>query len=274
MEYIQAIVLGIVQGLTEFIPISSSAHLVVVRELFGWDNPGVFFDAILHLGTALAVIFAFWRTWWELILSVGDMFRTRKIFDTFEKKMVWFLIIGTIPALLIGYFLEDFFEQFFTSLFWVGIFLIITGVIFHLVEFVRRNNMNKTLKKMKWWQAGLIGLVQALALFPGVSRSGITMMTGMSLGFKRSSAARFSFMLSLPVILLAGSYGIYEFATETVSGTSEFGIISVIIGFIVSAVIGFLAINAFIRFVKRNSLTVFASYMLLLGVILLVVNFI
>lgn len=273
MEYIQAIVLGIVQGLTEFIPISSSAHLVVVRELFGWDNPGVFFDAILHLGTALAVVFAFWRTWWELILAVGDMFRTRKLFDTLEKKMVWFLIIGTIPALLIGYFLEDFFEQFFSSLLWVGIFLVITGIIFHIVEFVRRGGLNYSLKKLKWWQAALIGLAQALALFPGVSRSGMTMITGMSLGYTRSNAARFSFMLSLPVIFLAGGYGIYEFTTQAATGSNEFGTIPLIIGFVVSAVVGFLAIRAFLRFVRRNSLTVFASYMLLLGVILLVVTY-
>lgn len=270
MDYIQAIVLGAVQGLTEFIPVSSSAHLVLTREIFGWGSPGLFFDAILHLGTATAVIFAFWRTWWELLIAVGDMFRTRRFTDTAEKRLVGFLVLGTLPALVIGFLFKDVVEGFFQNIFWIGIFLIISGTAFHAVEFFRRNALSLKLKDLSWWRSLLIGAAQAVALLPGISRSGATIVTAMALKHTRQSAARFSFLLSLPVTLAAGSLGVFDYVRLTEAHTAPVAILPVLLGFAVSAVVGFLAIRGLLRFLKTHSLAVFASYLILIGLIVVV----
>ncbi|MFC1617647.1 undecaprenyl-diphosphatase UppP [Patescibacteria group bacterium] len=276
MPIFEAIILGLIQGLTEFIPISSSGHLVLVRELFGWEDTGIAFDTVLHLGTLLAVIIYFWSTWKSLLFTLGRLI-ARKETKPENKFLLLALIIGTLPALAIGYFFNESIDQLFRDISWVAIFLIATGVLFVIAERARRwfkkreeQYGQKKFKDLGIGRALFIGCMQAVALLPGVSRSGLTIAGGIFSGLTREAAARFAFMLSVPIILAAGILGLIEMAGN--GGIAEIGLASVIIGFIVAAASGYLAIKFMLRFLRQRKLYIFSIYLMILGVTLLVLG--
>ncbi len=256
MDLIQAIVLGIVQGLGEFLPISSSAHLVLVPWLMGWPYAGLTFDVALHVGTLFAIVVFFWRDW-ALLLSDG---LRRK--NTSEGRMFWYLVLATVPGAVAGYLLEDQAETVFRNPLLIGIMLIIMGLILHLAD--SRSPSVKRLPDMGLKESIIIGISQALAILPGVSRSGITMTAGRLVGLTRETSARFSFLLATPIITGAGLKKLTEITPADLN-------ISFVTGVLVSAVVGFLAIKFLLHYLTRFSYALFVWYRLVLGSLVIIV---
>lgn len=250
MTLFEAIVLGIIQGLGEFLPISSSAHLVLVPWVFGWEYAGLTFDVALHLGTLFSVIAFFWKDWLSLINSA----LTKK--DTREAKLFWYLVLATIPGALIGYLLEEQAETVFRAPLLIGIMLIVMGIILYLVD--RYCSSKKEIDKVTFSDSLLIGLSQALAIIPGVSRSGITMTAGRALGLNRASAARFSFLLSTPIIIGAGLFKLKDLALTDLNVIFLTGVVS-------SALVGFLAIGFLLKYLAQRNFAIFAIYRIIVG---------
>ncbi|CFX83830.1 Undecaprenyl-diphosphatase UppP [Syntrophomonas zehnderi OL-4] len=259
MSLLEAVVLGLVQGLGEFLPISSSAHLVLVPWIFNWNDPGLTFDIALHIGTLFAVIIYFWRDWLKLI-SAG-----LKGVSTQDGRLFWYLVIASIPGAIIGFLLEDIAETVFRAPLLIAIMLILMGIF--LVWADRRGRKEIDLEGINLKTSFLIGLSQALAIIPGVSRSGITMTTGLLLGMTREDTARFSFLLSTPIILGAGLIKTPQILANPAMINANF-----IIGMLVAAVVGLLSIGFLLRYVQTKDFRPFAWYRFALGalVILLV----
>ena len=256
LEFIEAVFLGIVQGLTEFLPVSSSGHLLLGQYFLGLDQArfGLSFDVALHLGTLVAVVVFFWRDLVRMALAFLRSFRHRDFSDP-DQRLAYLVLASTVPAALIGYFLEDLFETAVRSP-WVVVFnLVLVGVLFIVGEAVGRRTRQAS--KMSFWEALGIGLAQAAALVPGVSRSGATITLGLFLGLRREEAARFSFLMSAPIIAGAGTLQLGEVISK---GMSAYDILLFGIGFVSSAIVGYLAIRFFIRFVVNHSLRAFAYY--------------
>lgn len=256
LELLQAIILGIVQGLTEFLPVSSSGHLLLGQYFLGLDQDrfGLSFDVALHLGTLVAVVAFFWRDLLRMAFAFFRSFSDRDMSDP-DQRLAYLVIASTVPAALIGYFLEDFFETAVRSP-WVVVFnLALVGVLFIVAEAVGRRSREAS--KMSFWQALGIGVAQAAALVPGVSRSGATITLGLFYGLRREEAARFSFLMSVPIIAGAGGLQLGEVVAE---GLSAWDSLLFVVGFACSAVVGYLAIRFFIRFVADHSLRAFAYY--------------
>ncbi len=245
MDFFTAALLGIVQGLTEFLPISSSAHLVIVQELLpNFSQPGILFDVALHGGTLLAVLIYYRRTVWELL--------------TFKNPhLMRLLIVGTIPAGLAGYFLNDLFESMFASLFWVGITLMISGVMNWLVD--SRQGIGHRAQGTGWLQALVIGVFQAIAIIPGISRSSATIFSGTMLGIDKKQAADFSFLLSIPAILGAVVLQLTKHGAA-VSDPAPY-----VVGFILSGVVGYFSIGWLLTLLAQNKYKYFAVYCLIVG---------
>ncbi len=256
LEFIEAVFLGIVQGLTEFLPVSSSGHLLLGQYFLGLDQErfGLSFDVALHLGTLLAVVSYFWRDLLRMAFAFFRSLRTRSIAEP-DAKLAYLVLASTVPAALIGFFLEDFFETAVRSP-WVVVFnLVLVGILFIVGEAVGRRTRDSS--KLTFWEAVGIGLAQAAALVPGVSRSGATITLGLFLGLKREEAARFSFLMSVPIIAGAGSLQLLDVVEE---GMSAYDTLLFAVGFVCSAVVGYLAIRFFIRFIANHSLRAFAYY--------------
>jgi undecaprenyl-diphosphatase len=262
MTTFQALVLGILQGLSEFLPISSSAHLTLAPWLFNWPDPGLSFDVALHTGTLVAVLAYFRVEWWKLIKAAGSLVTTFKA-DTVEKKRVMYLILATIPGAIGGLLLEKPAETAFRSPALIAIMLIVMGIILWIVDRVRR--ADRPLAEMKWTDALLFGLAQVLALMPGVSRSGGTITAGRALAFDRESAAKFSFLMSMPIIAGAALMKVPHVLRETGFTTP------LVVGVVASAVSGWLAISIVMHYVTRHSYGVFAAYRVALGLLVLAV---
>lgn len=265
MLIINSIILAIIQGITEFLPISSSGHLVVLHQLLDFsaiDN--LTFDVALHLGTALALIIFFRKQILKYLIAFGSMFRYFNIAKD-EQKTVLNLIIATIPAALAGYFLESYIEQYLRNILIVAIALIIGGFLFFIVEKLSQKKLDY--ESLAIPEALAIGLAQTLALIPGVSRSGITIITGMSVKLNRAQAAQFSFLLSIPIVLGAGLKKIFDIKWQLVSGQELY---LLLIGFVVSFAVGYFVIKYFLRFVQKKSLNVFGVYRILLGLIIVI----
>jgi len=256
----QALVLGLIQGLTEFLPISSSAHLALAPWFFGWQDPGLAFDVALHFGTLLAVLWFFRKEWAQLIAAVISIVQKRRV-ETVEEKRVIFLILATIPGAIGGLLLEEKAETVFRAQALTATALIMMGVILWAAD--RFSRMTRDLTTMRWLDAVLIGIAQVVALVPGVSRSGSTITTGRVLGFNRESAAVFSFLMSMPItaaaIVLKGPEVLRE------SGISA----PLIIGVLSAALSSWLAIAVLLRYVARHSYGIFALYRVVLGVVVL-----
>ena len=243
----QSLILGIVQGLTEFLPISSSAHLILIPRLFGWEDQGLSFDVALHLGTLVAVLAYFWRDILEILTSK-------------DRKTLFFLIVATIPGAIAGFLLEHKAETVFRSPQLIAWTLILMGAALGLADWLGKED--KTMADLTFKIALIIGLSQSLALIPGVSRSGITIMTALFLGLKRREAARFSFLLSAPIIAGAGILKL-----KTILHSPDH--LSLGIGFLAAALSGFLAIWAIMKYVQTRRYTPFVIYRWILGLFVL-----
>ncbi len=264
MTIFQAILLGIVQGLTEFLPISSSGHLVILPFFLNWDLPEkemFIFDVLVQLGTLVAVIFYFRK---ELVAIIADFFKqlfAGTPFATHEARMGWLLIIATVPAGLAGLFLDDLVEGMFSSPLFTGIALLVTALLMTLAEKISLK-LGDT-RDITLVTALIMGLMQALALFPGISRSGATISGGMARHLKREAAGKFSFLMSIPIMLAAGGLSTYKMVTEVPDLLSFLPIMAV--GFITAMVVGYIAIRWLLRFLANHSLVYFSVYCALLG---------
>lgn len=255
MTVFQAIVLGIVQGLSEFLPISSSAHLALTPWLFGWPSPGLSFDVALHLGTLIALVWFFWQEWMNLGAAFFNILRKRRVETESERRLLW-VLVATLPGGLAGYLLQDYAKTIFRSPLLIGVNLIVMGVILWAVD--RQARQHRALAEMGWRDAVAIGLAQMFAIVPGVSRSGSTITAGRALAFSREAAAVFSFLMSFPIILAAV---VFEGRHAVADGISA----PLVAGVIASAGSGWLAISVLLKFISRNSYGVFAAYRLAFG---------
>ncbi len=258
MNTFDAIILGIIQGLAEFLPISSSGHLIIARDLFGWQgSTDLAFDAVLQLATVLALIFYFHKDIFHLIKSLLRMIMG-KIVEKKDKIMAWAIIIGTIPAIIVGILLEKYMETTFRSAFLVCIILIIGSGVMFLAEKFATKNKPLTVKK------GIaVGFFQCLALIPGFSRSGATISGGLLLGLTREEAARFSFLLSIPIIFGSGLKKLIEIIHSGVFATNS---INLFFGSLTAFVVGIFAIEFLMKFLKKYSLNIFIYYRVILAV--------
>jgi undecaprenyl-diphosphatase len=262
MTVFQSIILGILQGLTEFIPVSSTAHLLIGQKILGITaNDAMFsFLVLVQLGTLLSLIIYFWKDLWSLIKAFFS-----KPFSSQQNRLAWYIIIATIPALIFGYLLKSVVETLFkTPLLEAAIRLLITAIVLALAEWL--GSLNRTLERMTWLDAVIVGLAQVLAVFPGASRSGTTISAGMLRGFNRPSAARFAFLMSIPVMLAAGGYQSLDLLKMT--GFGSF-LLPLLIGFGTAALIGWLAIKWLLGYLNRHSLFTFSVYCAVLGLICL-----
>lgn len=272
MTIIQAIILGIIQGITEFLPVSSSAHLVIAPFLFGWKIPEeqIFpFDVLVQIGTLLAVIVYFRRDLWEIIQAVLVGIKNRKPFGEPRARLGWYIALATIPAALFGLLVKDLVEQAFGSPRATAFFLLGTAVILIVAE--RVGQRTRSLEHLTWLDALWIGFAQALSVFPGISRSGSTIAGGMLRNLERPAAARFSFLIMVPVMLAAGLLSLIDLAA--VPDLSSF-LPVIAAGFIVSAVIGYMAIHWLLGFLGRRPLYVFSIYCAALAALTLLVSYV
>jgi undecaprenyl-diphosphatase len=260
MTVFQALVLGVLQGLAEFLPISSSAHLALTPWLLGWPEPGLAFDTSLHLGTLVAVLWYFQEEWRRLVASGWEIVRTRQV-TTGSQWRVVFLVVATIPAGLAGLLLEDLAETAFRAPVITAIALILLGVLLWAVD--RWAAHDRPLDTMGWRDALVFGLAQVAALVPGVSRSGATMTMGRALRFSREGAAVFSFLMSMPITLAAVAVKLPDAIRE------RDVVLPLVVGVIASGASGWLAISVLLKFVARHSFGVFAVYRIVLGVFVL-----
>lgn len=267
MDILQAIVLGILQGLGEFLPISSTAHLVLVPWFFGWQDPGLSFDVALHLGTLVAVIAFFWRDWLDVLkLAFQNKLQVHQVSQVHQEKyplnMLWLLIIASVPGAVFGFLLDSKAESAFRSPLLIAGTLSVVGLVLFLVD--RYAVHKKELNVITMKDAIVIGLSQAIAIIPGVSRSGATMTTGLALGLSRESAARFSFLLSTPIIFGAALVKVPHLLKAGLT-------VPIIMGILASAVSGYLAIKFMLRFIQKVGYAPFFWYRLILAGLVLVV---
>jgi undecaprenyl-diphosphatase len=272
MPIYQAIVLAIVQGLTEFLPVSSTAHLVLFPWLLGWKDPGFTFDIALHAGTLVAVVGYFWRYWLEmlkLVLGIGGRSTSAAAAGPIallgeNRRLFWYLVIATIPAGIAGWLFEHAAEEQLRSPIIIGLALIIVGVLMWAGE--RTGRREHDLGHVGLVDSIVVGVAQAFSVIPGVSRSGSTMTAGLFRGMKRETAARFSFLLSTPIIAGAAFKKALELRH---SGLAVEMRLPFLVGVVVAAVVGYLVIAVLIRYLERRTFAVFVVYRVMLGVIVL-----
>jgi undecaprenyl-diphosphatase len=261
---LQALVLGVLQGLAEFLPISSSAHLTLAPWLFHWRDPGLAFDVALHFGTLLAVLWYFRAQWAALTGAAVNIVAHRRV-ETEEERRVLYLIVATIPGAIAGLALEKYAESAFRDPRLVATVLIIMGIVLWWVD--KRAAQDRPLQSMRWVDAILIGLAQMFAIIPGVSRSGSTITAGRALRLTREGAAVFRFLLSMPIIAAASLLKLpHVLKTEGLDAP-------LVVGVVASALSGWLAISVLLRFVVRRSYGVFAIYRVVVGLIVLAIAF-
>ena len=266
MTILQAVILGITQGLTELLPISSSAHLNIIPWLLNWTKSAEFnaafkgFDVALHFGTLLAIAIFFFKDWIKLIKGGWGQIRGKK---TFEGKMFWYLVIATIPGGAIGFLLDHFLGDTLEKPLIIGIALLVMGILLYVVDKI--SEAKTQYEDMTLKQTFLIGLSQALAFIPGVSRSGVTITTGRLLGVDRESCAKYTFLLSTPIIFAATLYKAKDFA---------FGEISFYIGILASFIVGILVIKFLMEYIKKGSFKIFAIYRVIIGALIIALSFI
>jgi undecaprenyl-diphosphatase len=261
LSTLEVIILSIIQGITEFLPISSSAHLILPSAIFGWEDQGIAFDVAVHVGTLLAVMLYFRQDIANLtvgwIKSLGGQHST-------DSKLAWWVILATIPAGLAGLLAADLIETFLRSPWVLAITTIVFGLLLWLADATAKQQVS--MEQMNWRQALIIGLAQAVALIPGTSRSGITMTAAMLLGLDKVSAARFSFLLSIPIIVLSGGYQ----ASKLLSEPTQYDISGILLGMVLSFISALICIHFFLKIISRMGMLPFVIYRLLLGVGLIV----
>jgi len=270
MDLLRALVLGLIQGATEFVPVSSSGHLVLVPWLLKWPDPGLLFDTIVHWGTLVALLAVFWKDLWRLaraaVLTAWRWLRrSAEVPDAVQQadaRLALWIIIGTIPAALAGWLFEDWFERLFGTPVAAAAFLLVTAAI--LAGSERWGRRSKSLEDMNWKDALLTGAAQAAAIAPGISRSGATMAMGLAQGLRLADSARFAFLLAIPAIFGAGALQILNAAAE---GSSMQQIPSLLVGFLAAAASGYVCIRVLLRYLQGRGLYPFAVYCALLGLV-------
>jgi undecaprenyl-diphosphatase len=268
MPLYQAIVLAIIQGLTEFLPVSSTAHLTIIPELLHWQDPGLSFDVALHSGTLVAVLVYFFRDWVQVILNgLGFSYRGARP-DENSRTLLWLLVLGTIPAALAGLKFEKYADAMWRTPYIIGFSMIVFGILMWVAD--RVATAKNGLDEMTWTDALSVGVAQALAIIPGVSRSGVTLTAARFRGFGREAAARFSFLLSTPIIAGAAAKKGWELHK---SGLPEDMKLPYLIGIVVSGVVGLVVIAFFMKYLKRHSLSVFVWYRIVFGIIVVALAF-
>lgn len=268
----QAFILGIVQGITEFLPISSSGHLVITPYLLGWsiNKEYIFtFDVLVQMGTLIAVIIYFWNYLWKIFDSVIKGAIEKKPLGTQEAKIGWLIVLATIPAVIGGLFLEDLVESAFHSVQVTAVFLLVTALLLSVSE--RLSNQTDKMENLSAIDAFIIGCFQILAIFPGLSRSGSTIAGGILRNLKREEAAKFSFLMSIPVMLGAGVMSINDLLE--VPNLAEF-LPVLLVGFITSGVVGFISIHWLLKFLNKNKLGLFSVYCVVVSIVTLAITFI
>jgi undecaprenyl-diphosphatase len=273
LNTLDAIILGIIQGITEFLPISSTGHLTVagkLMNLISLDNPEHWtaFIAVIQLGTLMAVIIYFWKDLLNIIIDFfNENLLQRKSFSSqnLNSKMGWFIIIATIPVAVIGLAFRHQIEGVFTkNLYVIAASLIILAVILAAAE--KTGRFNRELKNLKWYDALIVGIAQAMALIPGSSRSGTTITAGLFLGFNRETAARFSFLISIPAVAASGLLEFYQ----SLKFLDKHGLINMAIGTIAAAIVGYATIGFLLRYLKTNTTFIFIIYRIVIGALILV----
>ena len=259
MAIIKCIVLGIVQGIGEFLPISSSAHLILVPYLLGWGESSMAFDIALHFGTLLAVLVIYFKEWLNLFIGASkNLFKKE---NTREGKMFWYLVVATIPAALVGVLLDDIIEGFFRNQIWaIALLLALMGVFIYVGDKWASKHYKKreiSFEKITLKQAFLVGCSQAFAVFPGFSRSGTTILAGRLMGLSKEAITKFTFLMSVPIIAGAAVLKIGE-----LTFTAE-----VIVGILTSFVVGVISIKFLLRYIKKHDFAVFAFYRIIIAII-------
>jgi undecaprenyl-diphosphatase len=263
LNFFHAVLLGIVQGLTEFIPVSSTAHLFIASTLLGLpsDERIFSFSVIIQLGTVVAMLAFFWQDIWQITKAFFLGIKHRQPFENLHARLGWLVIAATIPAGIAGLFLRGFVQTMYSdSLLWAGIRLLFTALLLTTVEYFDKKH--RALESATWLDALTVGLFQVLAIFPGASRSGSTIAGGMVRGFDRPSAARFAFLMSAPILLIAGSYETLN--VIEMEGTRAF-LPYLATGFITAAGVGWLAIKWLLAYLRQHSLYIFAAYCFVAG---------
>lgn len=263
MDLFKAVFLGVLQGLTEFLPISSSAHLAIFPKFFGWDDPGAAFTAVIQIGTELAVVIYFWRDIW----SIGSGW-IRGVFNksarsTLEWRMGWFVIIGSLPIIALGVALQSLIDRDFRNLWVIGTTLIVLGAVLGLAE--RLGRKTSPIENLTLSHAVLFGLAQAAALVPGVSRSGATISMGLFLGYERAAATRYAFLLAIPAVIGAGVFKLKDIS----GGDNAYGTGPTVVATIISFVVGLAVIRWLLTYVSKNSYLPFVVYRIALGALVL-----
>lgn len=270
MSLFQAFILGLVQGATEFIPISSSGHLVLVPWLLSWESPPLAFDTMVHWGTLVAVFGVFWLDLWVLLKAglngLLDAVGIDRSYDGDQARLAWAILLGSLPAVLAGFLLADFFEELFGKPVAAAGLLLVTAGILTFSEWLGRQE--RPFSRIGWLDSLFIGVAQAFAIMPGISRSGATIAAGLSRGVQREAAARFSFLLSAPVVLGAGLFQLLDLmeagGLDSLAG-------SLVVGFVTAAVSGYLCVRWLLKYLASRPLYIFALYCLTFGLFCLVV---
>lgn len=265
MDFVYAIIFGAIQGLTEFLPVSSSGHLVVLHDLFNFNlKSDLGFDVFLHLGTLVALFTFFYKDIVKYIKGFFSSFKKWDLKNRVDQKLAWLIVLGTVPAAIVGFFLDDIIDKYLRQSWIVAVMLVIIAVLFFIVE--KYAAKKKDMGSLGWKGVIWIGIAQAAALVPGVSRSGATIFAGMFNGLKRSEAARFAFLLSIPIILGAGVKKTIDLVFE---GLVVDEIWIYVIGFVVSAVVGFFCVKYFLKYLEKYSLRPFAWYRIAIAILII-----
>ena len=262
MDAFQAIVLGIVQGLTEFLPVSSTGHLRIVPAFLGWEDPGAAFTAVTQLGTMAAVLLYFREDLWRIATTWARSLRRPELRGELDARMGWYIGLGTIPIAIFGFVFSDQIESGARSLYLIGTTLIVLGLLLLAAERAARHD--RPIQAITRRDAIVIGFAQALALVPGVSRSGATLTAGLFLGFDRTSAARYSFLLSVPAVVLSGLFELREIGEE-----GGAGFVATAIGTVLAFVVGYASIAWLLKWLASHSTMVFVVYRVALGALVI-----
>lgn len=264
MDLLRSVLLGIVQGLTEFLPISSSAHLAIVPQLLGWEDPGAAYTAVVQIGTELAVVLYFWRDIWTIGSGWVKGLFSAEARQASEWRMGWFIIIGSTPIVILGLLLEDLIDSEFRNLWFIGAMLIGMGLVLGLAEKLGRKT--KPIADLSTRDAILLGFAQSCALVPGVSRSGATISMGLFLGYERQAATRYAFLLAIPAVVGAGVYKLKDIP----GGENAYGTVPTLVGTAVSFVVGLAVIHWLLKYVSNHSYKPFVIYRVALGSLVLI----